>query len=141
MWIDSSFPGLKTQGYLVTSGSTDTYNCIAYAAGDQTSWWSHAPGYHWPNAARTPSIESLVEVFAGLGYERCDDANEEVGFEKVALYEKYQRWTHAARQLPGGAWSSKLGPDEDIRHPNPESLCGTMYGIVYCIMRRQQSGT
>ena len=136
MWIDEQFPRLASEGYEVTSEPTDEYNCIAYAAGDTTAWWSHLPAYRWPNANRTPSINSLIELFQRLGFEFCDDAHDEAGLEKIVLYAKGDYWTHAAVQLPGGAWSSKLGPDEDIRHNTPESLCGEAYGQVNCIMRR-----
>ena len=139
MWIDDTFPNLAKEGYEVTSVPSDVYNCIAYAAGDETTWWSHVAGYRWPNARRTPLIESLVEVFAGLGFEQCDNSDEEESFRKVALYAKGLLWTHAAQQLPGGLWSSKLGPDEDISHPNPEALSGAHYGEVYCIMRGPNS--
>ena len=136
MWIDEQFPRLASEGYEVTSEPTDEYNCIAYAAGDTTAWWSHLPGYRWPNASRTPSINSLIELFQKLGFELCDDAHDEAGLENIALYAKGDQWTHAAVQLPDGSWSSKLGPDEDIRHNTPESLCGESYGQVHCIMRR-----
>ena len=136
MWIDDQFPQLAAESYEITSDPTDDYNCIAYAAGDTTAWWSHILGYRWPNASRTPSVNSLMQVFNGLGFELCDDAREERGFEKIAIYAKGGHWTHAAIQLPGGAWSSKLGPDEDIRHRDPESLSGEAYGQVHCIMRR-----
>ncbi len=46
MWIDEKFPGLRSVDYEVTSASNDDYNCIAYAAGDQSNWWSHLGGYH-----------------------------------------------------------------------------------------------
>ena len=136
-WIDDTFPGLAETGYEITSDATDDYNCIAYAAGDETKWWSHISGYFWPGAPRTPLIEDLENVFIYLGFERCTDANEEAGFHKVALYAKHRFWKHAAKQLPGGRWSSKLGRDEDIRHVTPEALAGEAYGEVYCIMRRR----
>ena len=141
MWIEDHFPNLAAEGYEITSDPTDDYNCIAYAVGDTTACWSHIPGYRWPNASRTPSVDSLVELFKGLGFEICDDAHEEPGCEKVALYEKDGHWTHAAVQLPSGDWSSKLGPAEDIKHNSPESLCGESYGNVHCIMQRQRPGT
>ena len=138
-WIDELFPGLAAAGYEVTSEPDDNYNCIAYAAGDLDNWWSHAGNYRWPNAARSPSVTSLIAVFAGLGYEICNDAAATAGFEKVALYARNGNWTHAAIQLPDGAWSSKLGPDEDIRHAIPESLAGETYGSVHCFMRRPRT--
>lgn len=137
MWFDDMFPGLRAEGYTVTSDHTEDYNCIAWAAGDQSAWWSHAVGYRWPNAKRTPLIESLVEIFVGLGYETCDNASLEDGFEKVALYARGPLWKHAAQQLPSGLWTSKLGPDEDIQHATPEALIGDHYGVVHCIMRRR----
>ena len=78
-----------------------------------------------------------MEVFTGLGYEICPDAGVEDGCEKVALYRIGDRWTHAARQLPNGMWSRKMGPDEDINHATLQSLAGELYGAVRCIMRRR----
>lgn len=137
MWIDDQFPLLATEGYEITSEPTKNYNCIGYAAGDTSNWWSHLAGYHWPNATRTPFITSLIEVFEGLQFERCENAGLEDGFQKVALYAKGVRWKHAAVQLPSGEWSSKLGKCEDIKHSTPGSLNGDFYGSVYCIMRRR----
>lgn len=137
MWFEETFPGLRDVAHEVTSDPAEEYNCIAWAAGDQTAWWSHAEGYRWPGANRTPLIESLVTVFVGLGYEVCEDGTLEQGFEKVALYVRNHMWRHAARQLPNGRWTSKLGPDEDIEHETAEALCGVHYGTVHCFMRRR----
>ena len=140
MWIDEDLPHLAAEGYEITSDPTDEYNCIAYAAGETDRWWSHAAGddYYWPeHASRTPSIASLIEVFAGLGYEIWEGAGVEPGFRKVALYADPQGdWTHAAVQLPSGGWSSKLGLYEDIGHRSPESLDPDFYGEVHCFMCR-----
>ena len=46
--------------------------------------------------------------------------------------------THAARQLPNGKWTSKLGRWEDIEH-DLEGLTGEMYGSVQQILKRQIS--
>lgn len=139
-WIDRQLPRLASEGYLITSEPDDCYNCIAYAVGETHRWWTYitGEGYYWPEyASRTPFIASLVEVFTGLGYEICPDAGVEDGCEKVVLYRIGDRWTHAARQLPNGMWSSKMGPDEDISHATPESLDAESYGSVRCIMRRR----
>ena len=140
MWIEEKMPLLAAEGYQVTSGPTDDYNCIAYVAGESDRWWSHKAdaGYYWPeHASRTPSIQSLTEAFAGLGYARCEGAGAEPGFTKIALYADAQgHWTHAAVQLLDGRWSSKLGPDEDISHRAPESLDPDVYGGVHSLMRR-----
>ena len=140
MWIDEDLPHLAAEGYELTSDPTDEYNCIAYAAGETDRWWSHVEGddYYWPqHASRTPSIASLIEVFTGLGYEPCENAADELGFKKIALYADQQGdWTHAAVQLSDGVWSSKLGLFEDISHRTPESLDPDFYGEVHCFMRR-----
>ena len=140
MWIEDELPHLASEGYQVTSEPDGDYNCIAYAAGETDRWWSHVEraDYYWPeHASRTPAIASLIEAFTGLGYEVCENASHEPGFKRIALYADGQgNWTHAAVQLPGGSWSSKLGPDEDISHQTPESLDRDAYGEVHCFMRR-----
>ena len=72
MWIDEQMPLLAAEGYQVTSGPTEEYNCIAYAVGETDRWWSHVADadYYWSeHASHTPFVQSLIEAFAGLGYE------------------------------------------------------------------------
>lgn len=138
MWIDNAFPNVGAGGYTVTSSPSEDYNCIAWAVGDTTSWWSYAPGYRWPIAERSPFVENLVAMFAEMGYETCDSACLEDGFDKVAIYKKAGLWKHASRQLPNGRWTSKLGRDEDIEHATPDDLSGDLYGAVHCIMRKKR---
>lgn len=133
-WIDEQFPA-ATGRHRETSAADVAYNCIAFAAGTTDQWWSHAAGYRWPTT-RSPSAGSLVAVFNTLGYQRCDGAVVEAGYERVVLYARDGRWTHASRQLPTGKWASKLGGEEDVEHDTPECLCGDLYGDVLCIMRR-----
>ncbi|MGD0464201.1 MAG: hypothetical protein ABSB74_17095 [Tepidisphaeraceae bacterium] len=135
-WIDEKIPLARNQ-HKITSQASGDYNCIAWAAGVQTEWWSHEIPYKWP-VTRSPLAKSLVKVFAGLGYkmDRRGDTSLQPGIDKVAIYAKGEMWTHAARQLPNGKWTSKLGRDEDIEHENPECLCGDTYGTIHCIMRK-----
>jgi hypothetical protein len=123
----------------ITSNQDLTYNCIGFAANDTTRWWSHESGYYWPAPNRSPLVSSLVQVFVGLNFDNLGPRGNrdlETGVLKVVLYEKNGQWTHAARQLPNGKWTSKLGRDEDIEHDTPECLCGATYGTVHCIMRK-----
>ena len=130
-------PGLMKSGFQITSPESRVYNCVAWAAGDVTDWWSHNRQFYWPEwAPRLPETEALVQVFAGLGYTVCDSAEKEPDFDKVALYDLDGEWQHAARQLEDGRWTSKLGRFEDIAHPSPANLAGGFYGNVHCIMRR-----
>ncbi len=113
------------------------YNCIAYAAGDDSDWRTFTDGRYWPDyATRTDRTESLIEVFVGLGYRQCQDSSLESGFEKVALYEEWGVWKHAALQTPNGHWRSKMGRGPLIEHPSPESLSGGAYGNPTIYMRR-----
>ena len=85
---------------------------------------------------RSPEIQALTKLFGSLGYTVCENGVKESGYEKVAVYALSGEWTHAARQLEDGQWTSKLGPYEDITHQSPENLEGDLFGNVHCIMRR-----
>jgi hypothetical protein len=66
----------------------------------------------------------------------CGQADLEPGFEKIAPFADADGLpTHAARQLPGGRWTSKLGELEDIEH-DLNDVAGTAYGTVVQIMKR-----
>ncbi len=136
MQADHDFPRLKPENHRITSPAAIEYNCIAWAAGDTENWWQ--PGDFWPMELADPeySIDALEAAFKALGFEPCDDALPEPGFEKVALYGHNSLYPHAARQLPGGRWTSKLGKAEDIEHDTPDVVAGGLYGEVVAIMRR-----
>ena len=135
--LEAEHPKLKTSGYEITSESTDLYNCVAWAAGSDSIWWSHTPGSYWPaSVPRSPEVWALVQVFESLGYAVCDNAEPEPGYEKVAVYVQDGEWRHAARQIGDGRWTSKIGQFEDITHPSPEDLADDAYGRVHCMMRR-----
>jgi len=136
MSADGPFPRLQAANHRVTSPATIEYNFIAWSAGDTAHWWQ--PGVFWPILAEPDDygIGALEQAFKALGYETCADGSLEPGFEKVALYGDDAFYTHAARQLPGGKWSSKLGHAEDIEHDAPEDVAGGVYGQVVLFMKR-----
>ena len=115
------------------------YNCIAWAADDQTRWWWPQPPHaaYWPpGVPRALHITSFVSLFRTLGYEICAGEELEAGYEKVAIFaDATGEPKHAARQLPKGGWTSKLGAHEDIRH-TLRGLTGAAYGEVVQFMRR-----
>lgn len=137
--IADLFPRLRGSGYRVTSPATAEYNCIAWAAEDTESWWwpDRLRQYFWPpGIPRNESIEAFVALFESFGYEVCDDADQEVGFEKIAIYiDSNDKVTHASRQLESGAWTSKVGRLEDIEHAL-DGVSGSRYGSAAVIMRR-----
>jgi hypothetical protein len=140
MNANEDFPRLKPENHRTTSLAAIDYNCVAWAAGDTENWWQ--PGVFWPTQTLPDDfgIGALEDAFKTLGFEPCDDDRPESGFEKVALYGNNFLYTHAARQLPDGKWTSKLGKAEDIEHDTPDVVAGGIYGEVVEIMRRP-SGT
>ena len=136
MNLKDLFPNLTDDNHLITSPKTIDYNCIAWAAGNTQRWWQ--PGAFWPIESTRDDygIGELVLAFKSLGYEECSDGVLEDGFEKVALYSLGMMYTHAARQLPDGQWTSKLGQLEDITHTTPDAIAGSDYGEVAQYMKR-----
>jgi len=132
----AAFPRLSPQNHRVSSPATKDCNCVAWAAGDLTRWWQ--PGVFWPVQASPGEfgIDVLVGAFLALGYERCADGGLEPGFEKVALYADGQFYTHAARQVPTGKRTSKLGKSEDIEHDTADDVSGGVYGSLFGFMKR-----
>jgi hypothetical protein len=135
------FPGLSEANHRQTSAKTPTYNCIAWAAGDNERWWEPADpslGYYWPDAATMGmQRKCLVEAYESLGYNTCADGSVRKGYQKVAIYaDAAGAWTHAARQLSDGKWTSKLGVSEDIEHDAPQGVEGDCYGTVFCFMEK-----
>ncbi|MCY4264219.1 MAG: hypothetical protein OXE78_05130 [Gammaproteobacteria bacterium] len=135
------FPRLSSEGLRIVEEETNQYNCIAYAVGDKnTWWWPNKAEFFWPPwSISDTKIESLEQVFDGLGYEKCEDHSLETGYEKVALYEKQGLFTHASLQMASGHWRSKLGIGPLIEHLCPESLTSEVYGKPTIIMRRHSS--
>lgn len=135
------FPAISEESR-ITSPEDDSYNCIAWAAEDTSlKWWPldlPTTGAYWPSeVAPEDSVDGFVAGFGVLGYERCAGGGLEPGFQKLVLYvDANGNPSHMARQLPSGAWASKLGDLEDIEHPTPEDLCGKEYGRVECFLRR-----
>lgn len=130
-------PHLARMGYTITSPSDDSYNCIAWAAGDDTRWWWPNDPYYWPpGAPADETIGAFAKAFETLGFSTCGDASLEPGYEKVAIYaDQHLVPTHAARQLPTGKWTSKLGQHVDLAH-DFDAVTGPLYGQVIQLMRR-----
>lgn len=134
--LREAFPSLTD--FTVTSPPSRRYNCVAWAAGIHDDWWWPNGVNYWPSdAPLEASLLAFMAVFAALGYDTCDDGALEEGAEKVAIYALSNgRATHAARQLPSGRWTSKLGGEEDIEHASPAELEGVEYGAVVQYIRR-----
>ena len=104
-------------------------------------WWpidelSNEPPF-WPfGVAREETLPAFIAAFQTLSYESCETETPESGFEKIALFADHRSIPkHAARQLPNGLWTSKLGISEDIEH-ELHALEGDLYGTVVLVMKR-----
>ena len=140
-WQSSDLPHLNSTNHQVTSPRKNRYNCIAWAAGCDDRWWWPANNYYWPQGVpRQVTLDAFAAAFETLGYERCASSSAQAGYEKVAIYAKSDNGvlvpTHAARQLPDGSWTSKLGALEDIEHHQPDDVNGPIYGRVALFLRR-----
>ena len=131
------YPNLASEGYVPDSPDTPQYNCIAWAMGDASRWWWPHSHYYWPPRCRLDnSVDAFIEMFVAMGFDECPDATVEAGYEKVALYALHDAPTHAARQLPNGEWTSKIGRYIDMRH-TLRGLEGPTYGRVVRYFRRR----
>ncbi|MGB3299647.1 MAG: hypothetical protein WBA76_15385 [Phormidesmis sp.] len=140
--LEQQFPNLASEGYRVTSPDTIDYNCVAWAAEAEETWWwpDLTEQEYWPEGVpREETLPAFVAAFRTIGYEVCKDALLEVGFQKVAIYANAQSLPrHVARQLANGEWTSKIGQYEDIQHKTLDALMGEppAYGAVIQVMRK-----
>lgn len=141
------FPALADDSlFEVTSPETWDYNCIAWAH-NQVRWeWAEIdypedPPY-WPEGVlRENTIEAYIANFEASGFTICQSLDLEEGILKIAIFATPEGVvTHASRQLPDGAWTSKIGAMSDIRH-SLLSLEGEIYGRVCAIMQKVASAT
>lgn len=135
--LEVAFPGLRSTDYSLTSPLDPCYNCIAWAAGDNARFWWPSPWYFWPSSAPCePSLQAFVLAYGTLGFSPCDSQAREPGTEKIAVFANDGGIpTHAARQLPSGRWTSKLGVSVDIEH-ELRALEGAEYGKVILFLQR-----
>jgi hypothetical protein len=139
--IEECFPEIADWGYDITSDITCEYNCIAWAAGDDTRWWwpssSDDGSAYWPSGVpREVDVRAFAVAYRTLGYSECESPEHEAGFEKIAIFALPSgEPTHAARQLDATGWTSKIGKLQDIRHPL-RALEGNEYGRVVLFMKR-----
>jgi len=134
------FPRLNDSEFDVRSDATDEYNCIAWAAGVNNDWLDPTLGCSWPDSLpRNYVTKTFLMLYQKLGYVLCEDGRLEKGYEKVALYERNGLCKHAARQLPNGLWTSKLGKLFDIEHQRLDGLIGKDYGVIVHFLKRPRA--
>ena len=120
--------------------------------GRDDAWWEASPDGHWPVGVRSDgTIEAVIELFQGFGFTctSLSDVSYEKGTLKIAIYADEVGYTHVARQLPNGRWTSKIGKLQDIEHDSLEALTSAIrrigtdnekaYGNIAQVMRNDQA--
>lgn len=151
--IKQAFENLKDGEFEKTSSCDPRYNCIAHAAEDcRRKWWPMPEervnnDRYWPkDAPPEETEEAFIVAFGTRGYEPCDSAELEAGYEKVVLYVSDKATltapkgtpTHMARQLPCGKWTTKAGDEWDFRHDTLNGVEGKAYGTIKRVMCRKR---
>jgi len=133
------FPNINTDNFKATSPMDTRYNCIAWAYDrNDIKLWPNCVDYKWVEGVPTPDhISSFIELYKTIGYNVCVDGLLEDTYEKICIYESNKKPTHAARQLPSGKWTSKLGNNIDVEH-DELSLEGGYYGNISVYMKRKR---
>jgi hypothetical protein len=145
------FPNVRPENFRCCSDRTNHlpcggYNCIAWAAGKLDRWWWPSQGdpcAFWPipiDVTDPVTLDEFVKAFATEGYVACKGWRFENSFEKVAIFaDRNQEPTHAARMLPNGVWTSKMGNAEDIQHLTLRVVEGRQYGNAVQYLKRQNA--
>ena len=137
--IRSLFP-LLNNDFEITSNPTPSYNCIAWAAdNDSLWWWPDSMGQcYWPDyAPREETIDAFIIAYEGLGYRVCNNGDFKNGFTNIAIFASdFGEPRHASRQLANGKWTSKLGKGHDISH-EIGGVSGKQYGSIKVFMKKK----
>ena len=123
--IYDRLPQLEGSAHLVTSQPTDKYNCVGWVNRELEGYY--APGIRWPHGIPAPrrgeqDVQAYIALFESWGFVTCETPDLEDSFLKIAIYAKDGFFHHVAKQLPSGAWSSKIGEAHDVRHEQLDAL-------------------
>lgn len=140
--ISTKWPNLKIgDNFSYTSLKRRGFNCVAYALEFENKDWDmlvFAKIYNLDKTQLDHSANGYAKIFSEkFGFEKCDNPNLEEGFKKIALYENNEGdFTHIARQMESGKWTSKMGNYEDIEHYDLIGISGNFYGKPSMYMRK-----
>lgn len=136
----NNWPQSMFEPFVITSPKTPRYNCIAWAFEDDSRFYWPDPikNYYWPpNIPREETMDAFIKLYALKKYVVCDNGNNEIGYEKVAIYCNNGKPTHAAKQIGENLWTSKLGNQEDVSHTLNAMQNGS-YGDATVFMKRKK---
>jgi hypothetical protein len=130
----------ENRTFFVKSNATPNYNCISWVVqcDIRVIWPDERKQFAWPDhlIPRQESLACFKTFFELAGYTECRSGEYEHGKEKIALYARNDVVTHAARQLPSGRWTSKMGWGVDAEHIDPGTLSSDENWRVVMYMER-----
>lgn len=137
------WPNLLRTTYTVIDKASMRYNCFAWSINRTDFWFAPDPQMNrvgkvfWPpEVPREYTLDAFIQAYATFGFVLCDNTEVELGFEKVVLYGNNSIPEHAARQLPNGRWSSKIGEYEVIEHDLYAFDGGKYFSKIIIILKR-----
>jgi len=135
-WTNDEFPVLTADKYNKTSEPTFDYNCVAWALG-RTDINLGPPGfgYGWPLDCPSAKIDNFVEFFKYHGFKVSPKGEFETDKEKIVIFSNEGWFTHVAKLVKSGRWTSKLGDEMDCEH-DLLAVEGPLYGSPDTYMER-----
>jgi hypothetical protein len=143
---ESQIPSLQGSSYEPQSNRNPGYNCFAWAIRDSDHVVAPPGTASWARwSDKVPTWETLATYIQFYecegGFERCVDGSLEQGYEKIALFTSENGDPlHAARQLPSGRWTSKLGKGIDVEHDLDTIDGQELVGSLAVFMKRPCPG-
>jgi hypothetical protein len=150
------WPKLLADKFHFTSKKNVHYNCMTWAIAqdtvsnenvteDDVFWMDMMMYFQHAHDLDPLNLDHSAKGYADClekhyRFTICNNGEFEEGTEKIALYEnKDHEWSHIARQLENGNWTSKMGKLEDIEHYSLEVLNGKLYGEPKLFMGRPRN--
>ena len=138
--IESWFSNIVGKDFKIIDNPKGDFNCVSFTLGIYDSWmWTNEKSWPYQKIPRDSGINGFRKLYELYGYVDCDTSDFEEGYDKIALYSKNGKATHACKQF-SDMWRSKLGPSVIIEH-KLEWLCGDgedEYGNIEFIMKRRK---
>lgn len=136
--LSSKWPNLNGN-FEYTSIETKNYNCVAWAV-HITHKRIQFDYLDDGEPDMEQNVSRYIEFYIKEGFEVCENDLLENGIEKIVLYcyTDSLEFSHVARQLEDGEWTSKMGDLEDISHRTVDTLVGSFYGKPHIYLKRKR---
>jgi len=140
---NNSFVGVPTSWSAQPHGTTNTYNCLAYVVGNETSWqWPT----EWPSLTTTEGRNYLQAYMSKGSYNGYNYSSRPGSLTYANVRTTYQPWTTKVVHYAGGHFAkvvaydssgypsilySKFGAYELVKSTNKDCFSSGVYGNAY----------